>query len=401
MRTIKIIYFIEHVEREWYLIDMLKERLSLLDDGKYMITPVLLNFLPPFGVFGECSVIVAPSENRYINKLASLSKVPVINLCMEQMLSELNRKLKIPRSMSKNADINICWSEEYYNFLRYSGVQDKAIKISNRPQLSLCLSKLRVGSAKDKKALTSSHQGKIVCYCPLTDLQAFKSDAEVRRIAKYSKISLKQLLQRKEWVYSELVAMYKDMQLRPDVFFIVRPHPSVAIKQHYALLIELFDRVPENVFVSDKGNVYDYFSKSDIIVSNYSSVLLESRALGIPSYIFQYNQIPEFMKYDWMENFKKIPSFIHVDTLPIKCLSGNANNKESGNATNKESVDSILFNFLISNTDKTYKISLSSYIFSIFSRRGVADMGRSLFRIVGIIGIKHKKDCHDFIEQTR
>ena len=91
--------------------------------------------------------------------------------------------------------------------------------------------------------------------------------------------------------------------------FILRPHPSVPTATYYDLFQQLEITLPPNVIISDNGTAIEWVTKSDFILSNYSSLLLDGMEYNTPSFILQPYTFPEDLSYDWFSNFKIIESY--------------------------------------------------------------------------------------------
>jgi len=386
----RVLYFIEHIEREIYLYRSFCKELKKLGDHDVQL--VLLNYAMPYNVM-NClfNIVVTPSENKYVNRLASISDIPVVNLNFEQMLSKLNTDLKRPsKSICKNL-INVSWSLNFSEYLLESGAIKTSLLQTSRPQ-TLMLQERHSQFDKSKFSdVLSRARSRVIIYAPLTCLQAFKSNSELKKIAKSKKVKMAHLAERKEWVKGELIEFYKSIIKATDMFFIVRPHPSVSPEQHKSLITSEFGLIPENLIISDEGNVYDYFFISRAVVSNYSSVLLEAQVINLPCYIFENSRMPSMLRYNWMESFQKIKNFSGLNDIAI-CNSGvpiSLNIADSPGFRIAAKVNSY------SNLEGV-KLNLGFFVRSFLCRRGLGDIKRSMLKYFGIIPNKHLKDVRDF-----
>ena len=85
--------------------------------------------------------------------------------------------------------------------------------------------------------------------------------------------------------------------------------------QHVQFCRENKIELKENVVITDEGNVYEYFSIADIVISNYSSVLLDAIQLGKEAYVVFKSLLPDHMNYDWMGKLKNIENLSSLKKL--------------------------------------------------------------------------------------
>ena len=307
--TKKILWFFEHFEREMPIIKLCREQLEA-EAIDVEIQPSLLNF-PELSIYGQSyHAIIVPSKNRLLGRILQDIDIPIICLNYEQMLSGINNALKAPDALVKQARYLLAWSDDFGRYLKHNGIDSDAIIYSQRPQNEIAHQYIANDDFEvPARVLEAKKHFKNIIYLPLTCLQAFKTDAELARLAKATAVEKDQLIERKQAVTGQLKSLYEEIAKAKDSFFILRPHPGVTIEDHQALMSEIGLNKCDNLLITDEGNVYDWFTISDMVISNYSSVLLDAHAVDKAAYLFKTETLPLWMHYEWFNDFKVIHSF--------------------------------------------------------------------------------------------
>ena len=202
---------------------------------------------------------------------------------------------------------------------------------------------------------------------------------------------MKELIQRKEAVISQLKLFYiQAMNCNANILYIVRPHPSISVLQHVQFCRENKIELKENVVITDEGNVYEYFSIADIVISNYSSVLLDAIQLGKEAYVVFKSLLPDHMNYDWMGKLKNIENL-----SSLKKLEELKDVPENYVAFGTKANSLVLSEQVIKATSEE-KISYSVIIKVVFSKRFFMDFIRSCLILFDVNSFGLKKDYVDF-----
>ena len=389
--TKKILWFFEHFEREMPIINLCREQLEA-DGVDVEIQPSLLNF-PELSIYGQSyHAIIVPSKNRLLARILKDIDIPIICLNYEQMLSGINNALKAPDALVKQARYLLAWSEDFGDYLKHNGIDPDAIIYSQRPQNEIARQYID-GTNFHLPVIVqeAKKQFKNIIYLPLTCLQAFKTDAELTRLAKATGVEKNQLIERKQAVKSQLIFLYEEIVRSKNSFFILRPHPGVMIEDHQALLSEIGVNRCDNLLITDEGNVYDWFNVSDIIISNYSSVLLDAHAVDKDVYLFKTDMLPLWMHYAWFDEFRVIHSF---DETSFATAEQSAKKQKTPDyPANSHVITDILKQSL---QQKEAVLSRIRLCYLTCSTRFWADILRLLMLRANFGSIKVKKDYESF-----
>jgi hypothetical protein len=301
-----ILILVEHPVRELDIAKEIKNKLAY--SGIYVeIVSINFNYTWLFNL-SKYRIILFPSlQWKIINLLEPFFKGTILSLNYEQMLSDANKILKpINGSYLKLKTLHISWSEEYKQHLTNSGVFSNNIFVINKPSLEL-FNSLEVN--KSITELKRNYNKQI--FIPLTDLQAFKSNQYLS--VEFKTVKLYELaVKRRDYVKRTLNIILKWLSEAcihfPTFLFILRPHPSISPKQYNTLLKELGIAKPINLIVTSDFNAIEWIRQSDIVLSNYSSLLNDSLEYEKKSFLLEPELFPDYLYYDWMKKFYKIKS---------------------------------------------------------------------------------------------
>ena len=389
--TKKILWFFEHFEREMPIINLCRERLEA-DGIDVEIQPSLLNF-PELSIYGQSyHAIIVPSKNKLLAHILQKIDIPIICLNYEQMLSGINNVLKAPDALVKQARYLLAWSDHFGDYLKNNGIQSDSIIYSQRPQNEIASQYINSTSSHLPVFIQEAKkQFKNIIYLPLTCLQAFKTDAELWRLAKATCVDKSLLITRKYAVRRQIVSLYQEIETATESFFILRPHPGVTIEDHKSLLREIGLEEVSNLLITDEGNAYDWLNISDIVVSNYSSVLLDAQAVEKDTYLFKPDMLPQWMHYDWFDDFNVIHSF---DEWTLEQAKKNTTRQKAyAYPTNSQAVTEILKQAL---QEKAAVLSKKRLFYLTYSPRFWADIFRLIKAQAGFGHLKVKKDYESF-----
>ena len=382
-----IIIFIEHYKREYFIASELAKKCVKKFKKKVVICS--LNFTT-FEVFSFNSIcfIITPNYNKFVTKLVDKSKIPLITLNYEQMLSPLNRVLKtITYSNNKN-DIYLSWSKNYTQFLLKQKIPLNQILSTSRPQDEISSFDYNVPLDlyfKYYHLLKEYAISNKVVFVPLTCLHAFKSNNEIKRLSKSTNADFKQLFERRDFVKGTLLNLYKDISVNKEFFFIVRPHPGVSVNMHKQFLSKYKIILSDNVLFTSEYSAYNWMALSNIVLTNYSSLALDSKNLGIQTVLYNVNNSPDFLKYDWFEEFVNIDKLCNLKIL--KCDDNHFKKRQ-------KHTDQII-DFLNTNRSsyfKSYSINFLILIRLLFTNRFIANLYRTFCSRLNFISIKGLKN---------
>lgn len=310
-----IIIFVEHYNREFFIAKKIAKQIKKIFNKKVYIYS--LNFVTyEIFCFKDISFVITPNYNILVKLIVNANSIPLISLNYEQMLSPINHQLKKIKFNLNSKDIYIAWSNQYRQYLLNQRVPSDNILLTSRPQDEICLSNYYLPLSLYKKIISKFGPVlgvKNIVFIPLTCLQAFKSDYELKRLSKNNNTNHELLHERKSFVVSTLIKLYTSLcKEKTDCIYIIRPHPGVSVAMHEKFLTHHKLKLPDNVWITTEYSPYNWMSISNVVVSNYSSLVLESRKLGIKTILFNTKCIPSSMRYEWFKKFDSIDEISEI-----------------------------------------------------------------------------------------
>lgn len=306
-----ILYLIEHPGREMHIAKKLSKGIADIFSDEVVLVPI--NFIS-FEIFRYTNVrlIIAPSVNKVINILQSVTGSPVLFLNYEQMLSEINRQLKKIDLVQGPFDKYVAWSDEYRHYLVEQGISNQLILQTDRPQFEIAADECYVPE-KMKYFLSripGYDESRRLVFIPITCLQAFKSDNELKRLAQNKTVDYSHLRERKSYVKSTLHLYYKYLSNQCDnITYIVRPHPSITADMHQQFVRRMGLTLPNNVVITTEFSPYQWIARCNLLITNYSSLALDATYLGRSTVLVNAPDMPEFMRYDWFDDYSEFTDF--------------------------------------------------------------------------------------------
>jgi hypothetical protein len=317
------VIFYEHVDREYAVAKLLENKIAKLSNKRGLILSIiyqrhlLLKYKPKLIIFPSLSWI----EINSIYYIYS-SNVDLVCLNYEQMLSDFNRNVKAPQGeVIKTKVLHFAWSDQYSDYLIQHGVTPDKIRIVDKYIYQILSEKNIHGSSIDKKILANY---KKIVFVPLTDLQAFKNNDRIKKEFGNGP-NYQSAIKRRDFVLASIKIIlqwiYDYASTNTEICFIIRPHPSVGIENYKLLLRSEALADLENVIYNYEGAAIDFFDMTDVLITNYSSLLLDANYYGVESLILEPLPFPVDLAYDWFDNFKRITSYLEFESSIKKCLN--------------------------------------------------------------------------------
>ncbi|MDA9100787.1 hypothetical protein N9J94_05955 [Planktomarina sp.] len=311
----KIAILIEHPDRELVIAESISKAIEEADNFVSVdIMSILFNV--ERAIFSNhYDLIIFPSSWPIINSIGLIKyRISFVSFNFEQMLSSFNEEAKRPKKGFITSGLHhFSWSNEYTDYLTGNSIQAEKIHQIQKPIYQALERMPDTHSLSiDNKLMSEIAQYDKIIFIPLTCLQGFKTD---ERLAKEfgAGILYERAVIRRDFVKRSIHKIFhwiaESALSEARMVFVLRPHPSVPTSTYYDLFQQLEISLPPNVLISDKGTAIEWVTKSDFILSNYSSLLLDGMEYNTPSFILQPYTFPEDISYDWFSNFKKIECY--------------------------------------------------------------------------------------------
>lgn len=333
MKNIDIIIFIEHLDREIIVSKLLKfelEKLGLkviIASIMYETPSILYNYKPkaiitPYIGFGKNSIC-----DRF-SKVYN-TEIKYFNINYEQILFPFTGSFKVPKyTMAKEHQINFCWGENFKEFLLNSGVLKENLFISGRPYSAAIKAKNndKVNIRKSILKNNKLQEDRKIIFIALTDSLAMNDFKKVERIVKkdgdYSALK-KQI----EWDKNTIIQLLRIIEsFKHDESFnhyniVLRPHPTIEVKDYQKLINTLNIDLPNNFFILKNSDAISWLISCDYFITNYSTLILDAIEINKPVFTINSNDTSE-IEYLWLVNHTNSP-FSNISDLKNLLLNRN------------------------------------------------------------------------------
>jgi surface carbohydrate biosynthesis protein len=312
VRRVDVLYFVEHVARELDVACLVKslagtrhglelEVLSLPYDADHAVR----RFSP--------QVVAVPylysTRSRRIPPL--LCRWPgaaYFSLNWEQLLNGANQRFQTPReAFVRESVFHQAWTRPYRSFLLSHGVRADNIFPNGNPALALYRPPYRA-ALPGREELARRHGLRPDArwlFFPENYGWAFLSDREIeakvrqgydREMAHANRLFNRESL-------AEVLRWLARLARERDAEIVLRPRPAIAADEYRQRMAEVLGPGghPPALHVIKAGTVREWNLASDVVVSSFSTTLLEAAVAGRPAYFLEPLPFPEFLRTEWIE----------------------------------------------------------------------------------------------------
>jgi len=226
------------------------------------------------------------------------------NLTWEQLFYPGNAAAKTPRGeFAVRHVLHNAWSDGYADLLRAQGVPDPHIFVSGNPAYALYDEPYR-RYFKSREALASAHgldAGRRWVFFPENYNWAFYEPPMLEQMIRDGQ-SVEQVSAMRDLVTRSFeVAMRWCAALarRGGVEVIVRPRPATSIDVFRRRVEEVLIDIPSGMSIVQRDTVRDWVLASDVVVSSYSTTLIEAGVAAKPAFIVEPIGWSESLSQGW------------------------------------------------------------------------------------------------------
>ncbi len=318
MKDIDILWFIEHIARELDVAVLA----SLIINKKYGLTVKIeqISNLKKIEKLYNPKIILLPycyvATDGYIERIISIwPKSVFINLAWEQIFYNANKIYKLPRDyFARNCVYHHAWSKTRKKILKKLDIPDKNIFLNGQPAYKLYdepYKKLFIS----RKNLAERYQldtNKTWIFFPENYSWYFYSKETIQKIIQdgqgvktistlknYCKDSFTIAL---EWL-NQIAKRYED-----TVEIILRPRPSFSQEYFLWQVQKLKPSLSKNIRVIKDFSIREWILASDIVISSFSTSLIEAAIAKKTLYILEPNPMPNELIAEWYKYVEKIKS---------------------------------------------------------------------------------------------
>jgi len=323
-----IIYFVEHAARELDIACAIKSILSK-DKGISVTIKSLVHDLDKTVALPEPKMVILPYCNGVVNQptekiIPMWPNAKYLSLAYEQVLGKAQLEyLSEKDEFTRQYVFHSVWGDFYKEVLLKTGVKAENIRTNGSPTLNLYRSPYSNFYPQDKITLAKEHGlslEKRWIFIPGNYGWAFFHDKLVRDRIKRG-FNPEQAFQYREFSQRSLALTAKwwaEMSSGTDVELIVRPRPATPEKD-FREKLALYDvAIPPHVHIIKDGTVREWILVSDIVMSSFSTTLIEAAVAHKPIYMLTPTPLPEFIFTDW---YDFAPKIVTKDTFDRICTS--------------------------------------------------------------------------------
>lgn len=329
-RDIDVLWLIEHTAREMDVACVVRA----LARARYGLSVEVRNLYQHIGDYLSAyrpRVIVHPFVYAVDGALATedvYARWPGavhFNLAWEQIHYRAHLKIKAPADRKARLEtIHHAWGEFYRVYLKQHGVPDEHIFVNGHPAYRLYAEPYRrffadrstlakaFGLDGDKRwVFVPDNYRWAFAHRKLKFFVAQGGDAkELRSLVDFSIPSLEQLLR-----------ACRQAATDESLEVVVRPRPSVNTSAFLHFFRQRLGHDTGRLRFLKEGSVREWIMASDLVISSYSTSLIEAAVAGTPAWMFEPIPIPEALHCEWYDHVGRIrdtEEFLRVCRQPAR-----------------------------------------------------------------------------------
>ena len=324
MREVDIIYLYEHAARELDVACAVASVLKREFDVAVEIIQWPVEFPRVLNKIRPRKLVVLPycySERDYSPLLAYWKDVHYFNLAWEQIFYEGNAKTKTPRGkFTLHTVIHQAWSEAYADFLRGVGVSNDHIFLNGQPAYTLYdLPYRNYFDTRDELAsryrIDPGHRWIFFpenynwAFYPMEKLKLFvredQSLEDIYTMKEFCSLSFSEVL---HW-------FYRLLQTTEKLDLVIRPRPYTLLEDFRGAVERVLGQIPERMHIIQGESVREWILASDVILSSYSTSLIEAAVAGKNVFILEPLPIPVRLQAEWQTKMPHIRQYSELENV--------------------------------------------------------------------------------------
>jgi glycosyltransferase involved in cell wall biosynthesis len=314
-----VLYLVEHVARELDIACIIRHQLAREHGIETAVASTYFDLHATISRFRP-RVVVTPffyfADDPNIHYLLRGNPgARFVNLAFEQLLSRGNLAFKRPRdTVARRHVLHLANGPLFRDYLCEHDVSPANIRCVGSLPLSLYRPPYQRQAEGHRGVLAQRFgldSGKPWVFFPENFSAAFMTDAELEyRIRKgYPRGEAYAYRQFVGRALRTIVPWCWGAARRANVELILRPRPATAREQLLRVCQEIAgDPPPRNLHCIKEGSVRQWNLASDMVMSSYSSTLVEAAVAGKPAYLILPEPMPPSMETDWLAHAPRIES---------------------------------------------------------------------------------------------
>jgi surface carbohydrate biosynthesis protein len=250
----------------------------------------------------------------YMSIIPHFRDISIINLAYEQILSNINKNLKAPSDeFTKHFVFHHAWSKNYFDFLIKNGVDSSNVIINGNLSYSLYKYPYNKYFISRQDLATKYHLdlSKKWLFFPENYYAAFYSESIINEKVAMG-MNLDDALQYRNFATQSLQKAIKwcaKSLNSHDIEIIFRPRPATSLEKMKDFIADVIQEIPEGFKVIKDRTVREWVLASDIVISSYSTSLIEAAIAEKPIAMLCPLAFPEYLNAEWYDMVPKIRTF--------------------------------------------------------------------------------------------
>ncbi|MCZ6594523.1 MAG: hypothetical protein O6943_06350 [Bacteroidetes bacterium] len=326
MKKVDVLYLYEHVARE---LDVACAVKSIAE--KHFGVHIELVHFPggmgeAFAKFKPQTVLISHcySAKNYHSILLEWRNSTFVNLSWEQLLSRATQEEKAPADIfAKECVVHQAWSDEFAEFLKDHDVVENNIFINGQPAYMLYKEPYRHFFCDRKELAKQSNldENKRWIFFPENFWRGFYTDDEIDMLASqgYDRKRACEMRDHARASMQEIMQWCTEVEKYDDIELIIRPRPATPLNDFIDTVNKIIDNVPRQIHFIKDGSVREWILASDLVISSYSTSLVEAAIAGKAAYLLKPLPLADYLYVDWFDYIKHITT---REEFCNSCLDG-------------------------------------------------------------------------------
>jgi len=239
-----------------------------------------------------------------------------LNLAYEQIFTKINQPYKSPRDeFSRKHAYHLAWGDFFADYLKSYEVPEQSITVTGNPVYELYRDPYKA-YFEPRETLAQKYQldpDKKWVLIPENYGAAFYSDYKIHEFI-LAGISPEVAYGYREFArasFDQAVIWWYKAGLSREIELIVRPRPAVARDRFRRACEAVVGTLPEHFHVIKDGTVREWILASDVMLSSYSTSLIEAAVAHKNIYMIEPVPFPDYVMADWYQWIPKLETSDH------------------------------------------------------------------------------------------
>ncbi len=327
-KPVDLLLLIEHVARELDIACAVKYLMTERHGIKVEIASLLYlhGFQKTLSHY-EPGVVALPffysaTDHGPMNVIKGWPDAVIVNLAYEQIFSKINKTYKAPKdSISQQNILHHAWSPYYASYLESHNVTPSNIFVNGNPFYTLYQRPYcsYFVSRNDLAKMYNLDPEKRWVFVPENYGAAFYGDAKLKEYVKFGQDDAYNYRDFAMASFKEAIKWWQQAARSPNVEMIVRPRPAIPLGLFTKTCEEALGG-PPLMHVIKEGTVREWILASDIVMSSYSTTLIEASVANKPVYMLEPIHFPDYVQADWYDlvpQLTTLQDFLGVIVEPV------------------------------------------------------------------------------------